>query len=215
MFIQMLFTAPMQFLMICLILVFSICLHEYCHAWMAYHEGDDGAAEFMTLNPFRQMGFMSLLMLAILGIAWGAVPVNPAKLRSRRSMLKVSLAGPAANLMLFLLASLIFLLSGMFGKNFQSRISDAAIFSVVYFVFLFGMYNFALLAFNLIPAPGLDGWNILAEIFPQVRRIGSETVKGAMLLLIMLAFFGVSYLFMAGGWLMRQMIYLGSLLGGA
>ncbi len=53
MFIKMLFTSPLQFAIICLILVFSICLHEYFHAWTAYREGDHDAAEFMTLNPFR------------------------------------------------------------------------------------------------------------------------------------------------------------------
>ena len=54
MFIKTLFTEPLHFLMVCVILVFSICLHEYCHAWMAVREGDDGAAEFMTLNPDRK-----------------------------------------------------------------------------------------------------------------------------------------------------------------
>ena len=40
MFIQTLFKSPLQFLTVCLILVFSICLHEYFHAWTAYREGD-------------------------------------------------------------------------------------------------------------------------------------------------------------------------------
>lgn len=210
MFIQMLFSSPLQFLMVCLILVFSICLHEYCHAWMACREGDADAAEYMTLNPFRQMGFMSLLMLAIIGIAWGAVPVNPSHLRSRWSLLKVSLAGPAANLLLFLLAAFAVLLGGVWGNKLERQM-----YPVFYFLTNFGVYNFALLIFNLIPAPGMDGWNIVSELFPRMRRIGSETAKGALLLLILLAFVSVRYLFAAGAWVMFSFLRLGAWIGGA
>ena len=215
MFIQMLFKAPFQFLTICLVLVFSICLHEYFHAWTAYREGDDGAVEFMTLNPLRQMGLRSLLMMAIIGIAWGAVPVDLSRLRSRWSFLKISLAGPAANLLLFLISSAIVLLLGVVIARTHIRFSETRWFPVVQIIYLFGMYNFALLTFNLLPAPGLDGWNVLAEIFPRVRRIDSEFAKGAMLFLMLLAFFGATYLFMAGGWLMEQVLILGVWLGGA
>ena len=215
MFIQMLFKAPFQFLTICLVLVFSICLHEYCHAWAAYREGDDGAVEFMTLNPLRQMGLRSLLMMAIIGIAWGAVPVDLSRLRSRWSFLKISLAGPAANLLLFLISSAIVLSLGVVIARTHIRFSETRWFPVVQIIYLFGMYNFALLTFNLLPAPGLDGWNVLAEIFPRVRRIDSEFAKGAMLFLMLLAFCGATYLFMAGGWLMEQVLILGVWLGGA
>jgi len=213
MFIQMLFKSPLQFLTICLVLVFSICLHEYFHAWTACREGDYGAAEFMTLNPLRQMGLRSLLMLALIGLAWGAVPVDLSKLRSRWSYLKISLAGPAANFLLFLISAVIFFLIGLVVARRQLRISESDWFPVFQLVFLFGMYNFALLVFNLLPAPGLDGWNVLAEIFPKVRRIDSEFAKGAMLFLMILAFFGASYLFLTGGWLMQQILLLGIRLG--
>ena len=211
MFIQTLFKSPLNFLTVCLILIFSICLHEFCHAWMAYREGDAGAAEFMTLNPFKQMGFMSLLMMAIIGIAWGAVPVDYSRLRSRRSALKVALAGPAANLFLFLLASLVFILTGIIKPSGLNHISGP----ILVVVYLFGMYNFTLLVFNLLPVPGLDGWIAACELFPRLRRISSEVAKGAMLLLIFLAFFAVQYLIAAGAWMMQSMIYLGTLMGGA
>jgi len=211
MFIQTLFKSPLQFLTTCLILVFSICLHEYCHAWTAWREGDEGASEYMTLNPFRQMGFMSLLMLAIIGIAWGAVPVDTSRLRGRWSRLKVALAGPAANLFLFLLSSLIFILVGIVRPEGMSHVVGP----VMGVVFLFGMYNFTLMMFNLLPVPGLDGWIAACELFPRLKSISSEFARGAMLLLILLAFFGVQYLFVAGAWIMQVMISLGVHLGGA
>ena len=211
MFIQTLFKSPVQFLTICVILVFSICLHECCHAWIAFREGDDTASEYMTLNPFKQMGFMSLLMLAIIGIAWGAVPVDVSRFRGRWSRLKVALAGPAANLFLFLLAALILILVGLVRPSGLNHISGP----VMVIVYLFGMYNFTLMLFNLLPVPGLDGWIAASELFPRLKTVSSEFAKGAMLFLILLAFFGVQYLFAASAWVMQIMILLGAHLGGA
>ncbi|MCX6995813.1 MAG: site-2 protease family protein, partial [Kiritimatiellaeota bacterium] len=59
------------------IVTFSICVHEFAHAWMALRCGDDTAARagHLSLNPFRQMGPSSLIALLVVGIAWGAVPV--------------------------------------------------------------------------------------------------------------------------------------------
>ena len=210
MFIQTLFKSPLQFLTVCLILVFSICLHEYFHAWTAYREGDESAADFMTLNPLRQMGFISLLMMAIIGIAWGAVPVDVSRFRGRWSRLKVALAGPAANFLLFLLSAVIFILIGVFRSGANQMTAP-----VIYIIFLFGMYNFTLMLFNLLPVPGLDGWIAACELFPRLKTISSEFAKGAMLFLILLAFFGVQYLFAAGAWVMQFMIALGAMLGGA
>ena len=214
MFIQTLFSDPLHFLMVCVVLVFSICLHEYCHAWMAYREGDYGAAEFMTLDPLRQMGLMSLLMMALIGIAWGAVPVDLSKLRSRWSRIRISLAGPAANLLLFLIAGVcVFLITFVLGKTKPQSGLDL-VRALLNFFFCVGIYNFTLMTFNLIPAPGLDGWNVLAELYPKMRNISSEVAKGAMLGLMILAFMGVRFLFIAGGWLMFQFAVLGNFAAG-
>ena len=99
-FIQTLWTNPVYFFTVCLIVTFSVCLHEYFHAWMGVREGDYTLQDHLTLNPVKQMGFMSLLMMAFFGIAWGGVPVNPTLLRGRWSMLKVSVAGPVARAVL-------------------------------------------------------------------------------------------------------------------
>ena len=57
---------------------FSICCHEFAHAWTAVYYGDETPREHLTLNPLVQMGKQSLIMLFLIGIAWGSVPVNPA-----------------------------------------------------------------------------------------------------------------------------------------
>ena len=72
----------------------SICLHEYFHAQVAFWCGDDTAAHYghLTLNPLRQMGWISLVMFFILGIAWGMVPVDRRRLSKGQAAL-VSFSG--------------------------------------------------------------------------------------------------------------------------
>ena len=165
-FIQTLWTNPVYFFTVCLIVTFSVCLHEYFHAWMGVREGDYTLQDHLTLNPVKQMGFMSLLMMAFFGIAWGGVPVNPTLLRGRWSMLKVSVAGPVANFVLFLAGGILLGISYRVpGLEEQARTM------LQQFLALFGIYNFVLLSFNLIPAPGLDGWHI-PEI--EQRILGSH-----------------------------------------
>ena len=87
-----------------LVVVFSICVHELAHAWTALRCGDGTAADHghLTLNPLVQMGWGSLMVLVLFGIAWGAVPVDVSRLRSYRQAAWVAAAGPLANGVLFL-----------------------------------------------------------------------------------------------------------------
>ena len=109
-FVQNLFTNPLYFWLVTLSVIPSICLHEYSHAQTALWMGDDTAASHghLTLNPFRQMGWISLIMFLIIGIAWGAVPVNRNNL-TRRGAVLVSLSGPLMNLFLAVLGSVLLL----------------------------------------------------------------------------------------------------------
>jgi Zn-dependent protease len=163
---------------------FSICCHEYMHARIALAEGDPTAADagHLTLNPLRQMGWVSLVMLAVAGIAWGAVPVNPRNFRRPSSALRVALAGPLANLALwalFLLASaLLCLLS-------PSPAAPDVLFRVA-------VTNAVLFLFNLLPVPGLDGSTVLRHFFPA---FSDRLSPGVSLVLLILLFRFSSYLF--------------------
>ena len=103
-FINNLFRDPQFFFTWLVFIVFSICCHEFMHAYVALKQGDSTAADMghLTLNPLKQMGLFSLIMLAVAGIAWGAVPVRPYLMRHRHSDALVAFAGPATNLGLFL-----------------------------------------------------------------------------------------------------------------
>lgn len=174
-FINTLFENPVLFTLITLAVIPAICLHEYFHAQVALWCGDPTAAErgHLTLNPFKQMGLMSLIMFLIIGIAWGGVPVNPENLTKRGRVL-TALAGPLMNFTLFVLAILIYPLLEIFTKAPPLLIS---------YIFLIGMYNLILFLFNLLPIPGLDGWIVINQ-FIKFQKINSEFFKGIMVLLI-------------------------------
>jgi Zn-dependent protease len=191
MFIKTLFNDPRLFFSQLLIVVVSVCVHEYCHALAAYKLGDTTAADrgHLTLNPFKQMGIVSLLMLCFLGIAWGQIPVNPANLRGKHSRALVSASGPAANLALSLLFSIL-AVAGIIGKinPFAGNM-----------LFFGAIINMVLALFNLLPIPGLDGWNILRTYWRKDLANAAEWVKGTFLVLIMLVFTCFDYIYNAAG----------------
>ena len=108
-FVNYLTENPQFFLSWVIAITFSICVHEWAHAFTALKCGDDTAerAGHLTLNPLVQMGPASIFYLLILGIAWGAVPVDVSQLRKRWHEPLVSFAGPLSNLILCALLSLI------------------------------------------------------------------------------------------------------------
>lgn len=189
MFIQTLFTDPRFFFARLLLVVVSICTHEYFHALTAYKLGDPTAAErgHLTLNPAKQMGFLSLIMLCFIGIAWGQIPVNPANLRGKHAPALVSASGPAANVMLTILFSIL-AVAGAVGQ-----INPFAQGMLLYGAII----NMVLALFNLLPIPGLDGWNILRTYWRKDLSMTAEWVKGAFFILLILVFTCFDYLYMA------------------
>lgn len=186
--INVLFEDPRRFFISTLIVVFSICLHEFCHAFAALKMGDPTAAEngHLTLNPLKQMGITSILMLLIIGIAWGAVPVNPQNIRSRWKALLISVAGPLANLFLFAVGWSAF---GILMNHF-SDVKPIVLEAVLFF----GLINGVLFLFNMLPVPGLDGWAVVQVFFRKIRLPDSEVLKGVFMILIFAAIFGLKYL---------------------
>lgn len=201
-FIKTLVTHPLFFVLTTVIVVFSICCHEYAHARVALWMGDSTAADrgHLTLNPFKQMGIISLIMFLILGFAWGAVPVNPQQLRSRYSWgeLATSLAGPAANLILFCIGWI------SFGLMMTARESVSE--NLLLMAAILCRMNCILLLFNLLPVPGLDGWNAFRSLFPNIRVPNTEAVKGILVFLIFAALYCSSWISEFSMWVLLQSV---------
>ncbi|MCF6176298.1 MAG: site-2 protease family protein [Victivallaceae bacterium] len=197
-FINKLGTNPEQFFIWILVVVFSICCHEYAHAQVALWQGDPTAADkgHLTLNPLKQMGVFSLIMLAFIGIAWGAVPVNPNRMRHKYSRALVAFAGPLTNLILFILFCIGITLS----LHFNFKDSAKMLFQIG------AILNIVLFMFNMVPVPPLDGWGVLTGLYPKISLHNSEFAKGAVLCIMLLVFISFSYIFAAGNFLTINMV---------
>lgn len=140
--------------------------HEFAHAWTAYRLGDATAKLFgkLTLNPAahfdRVGGTMMILTGLLLGLPLGfaQTPVNPANLRDRRNgELLVALAGPAANFLLAVVASIVFRV--VFGRESVGSLPADILLTFV-------AWNVILAIFNLLPVPPFDGQHILWRVLP-------------------------------------------------
>ena len=172
----------------------SIVLHELAHGWAAIRCGDRTPIEtgHMTWNPLVHMGGMSLLVFAMVGIAWGQMPVTPRRFRGRNDDAFVAFAGPAMNLVLAVVAILL----GGLWVGLQP--SSGPLQGNVTVFFLTGAaLNIVLMLFNLLPIPPLDGSTIASTYSGWYREMKYHPYfQPVMLLLFVLVFFRVSpYLF--------------------
>lgn len=171
-------------------ILLSITLHELGHGWAAIREGDDTPIQLghMTANPFVHMGVQSLVMFALCGIAWGAMPVNPSRFRhSRKSDMIVSAAGPAMNL-LIALACLVLLTAWVrFAPPDLPLHRNGAL-----FLFTGLSLNLFLIPFNLLPIPPLDGAHVLAGFSRRVRALYAHPEAPIVGLLLFLAVFNMT-----------------------
>jgi hypothetical protein len=98
-----------RFAIFCFVLggwMISLCLHEYSHARMGYHGGDDSVATkgYLRLDPRRYqhplLSFVVPVVMVVaggIGFPGGAVWIDRGAIRSRAWRSLVSLAGPATN----------------------------------------------------------------------------------------------------------------------
>jgi Zn-dependent protease len=171
--------------------IFSITLHELAHGWAALWQGDDTPRRLnrMTLNPLVHMGPFSLLVFAIIGIAWGVMPTDPSRYRwRRRGRIVVAGAGPAMNI---LLAFLALTLAGVWLRYGPQ--ADPLQQNVWVFLVAGGWLNLILAGLNLLPVPPLDGSSILAGLSWRYYRLMHHPQAGmvGMLLIVAIFFSGI------------------------
>jgi Zn-dependent protease len=146
--------------------VFSVCLHEFGHALVAYYGGDYTVREkgYLTLNPLHYTHPVYSLVMPVvfvllggIGLPGGAVYIRDDLLRSRQWRSAVSLAGPAMNLVLILVLCLPFWLGIVHDKLAPALalLIQLQIWSVL---------------LNLLPIPPLDGFGALSPWLPGEMR---------------------------------------------
>jgi Zn-dependent protease len=176
--------------------ILSVSVHEFGHAWMANRLGDGTprAQGRLTLSPLAHIDLVGTILMPLLAafvpggfplIAWGKpVQTNPAnytrRFSPRTGHMLVSLMGPAMNLIMAVLVSVVLVAMAKTGSLSQG-LSDAII------RYLLAL-NLILLFFNLIPLPPLDGGSVLAGLLPESLQIIPQTLQryGMILFFILL-----------------------------
>lgn len=184
MFVEALWRDPASYFMWVTVVAFSVCIHEFTHAWVAMREGDLTAYRlgYLTMNPMKVMGPQSLFMLFVCGIAWGMVPVNRAAMRRRISPVLVACSGPASNLLLALAFAFV--------AAAVHRTVDASGSNPFMQLFATGVRaNLLLFIFNMLPIPILDGWSLYEMLFPALRRVSQQSRGTISLVAILVVFF--------------------------
>ncbi|HEV7813706.1 MAG TPA: site-2 protease family protein [Janthinobacterium sp.] len=158
-----------QTILICIIpVLFAVTLHEVAHGFTAKYFGDPTAfsAGRLSLNPIRHIDpfgsvLLPLLLFWSIGIPFGyakPVPVDFSRLRNpRKQSGLVALAGPGANFFMglgWMIADVLMRGLGV-TEPFFLGMADAGI-----------SINAAMMVFNLIPIPPLDGGRIVTSILP-------------------------------------------------
>ena len=161
--LSLLFANPAAFLLLAVLLLYSVIAHEVAHGWVAYLFGDTTAkySGRLSLNPMLHLDPVGTIALLLVGFGWAKpVPVNYYNLRSFRvGLICVSLAGVLTNIFIATIA--LFLL--------QLQVVNANIF-LASMLSLLARINIILGAFNLIPIPPLDGSKILMALLPQEQQ---------------------------------------------
>lgn len=171
--------------------VFSLCLHEFSHALVAYIGGDTTVREkgYLTFNPLKYTHPVYSLLLPLLflvmggiGLPGGAVYIEKWRLRSRGWISAVSLAGPASNALLALILSVVLSLA---------PISNSGLWPALAFL---ALLQITAVVLNLIPVPPFDGYGALEPHLDTNLQMKVNQFGGAMVWIVFLVLWYVPFI---------------------
>jgi Zn-dependent protease len=195
--------------------LFALTVHEAAHAWTAWRRGDETARLLgrVTLNPIPHIDLFGTLIFPIVTMLYSPfffgwakpTPVDTSRLKNRKwDDILVTLAGPASNLALALLAvGLLHVcariapgptLSALADPMVQHA-SDSLWVPVTNLLFFSMIINVVLAIFNVLPIPPLDGSHVLVHFLPgeagRMYRALAQNGMVSLLLLVAVVYLGI------------------------
>jgi Zn-dependent protease len=180
-----------QIIYLLVALIISIVIHELMHGVVAYWLGDRTAADAgrLTINPLASVDpigtilipFVAIVFFNALFLAAKPVPFNPDRVKwDEYGAALVALAGPASNFLLALVGAGVYAITAV-GTPLHT------------FAAVFAGINVAIMIFNLIPFPPLDGSRVLYAFAPDPVREVMERIEASGMIALLIIFFVAIY----------------------
>jgi len=179
------------YVFLAIILLVSIGLHEYAHAWTSYKLWDPTPVLQwrLTPNPLKHIDIIWFISVFLIWFWWWKpVQVNPSYYKNpTRDETLTAFAWPAMNLILAFFWMLIMM---VYGKIMWIWVQDLLSVNwdfVIMFWQMFIIMNIALAVFNMIPLPPLDGYRLI-KIFRKkwAQWMEKNVMRISMVLIILI-----------------------------
>ena len=178
------------YVFLAIILLISIWLHEYAHAWTSYKLWDPTPVLQwrLTPNPFKHIDIIWFISVFLIWFWWWKpVQINPTYYKNPvKDETLTAFAWPAMNLLLVFFGMLIMM---VYGKIIWIWLQDLLLWwdYVVLFRQMLILMNIALAVFNMIPLPPLDGYRLVKIFWKKwARRMEKNVMWISMVLIILI-----------------------------
>ena len=180
----------MTFIVVIIGWVFSLCLHEFSHALVAYYGGDYTVKDkgYLTFNPLKYthpvyslLMPMIFLLMGGIGLPGGAVYIEKWRLRSREWATAVSLAGPFSNALLALILGMILRFSPINASGIWPGLAFLAFLQI------------SAVVLNLIPLPPFDGFGAFEPYLPTDIRMKLAQTQGMLSWIVIILLWQVPF----------------------
>jgi Zn-dependent protease len=167
--------------------IFSLCLHEFSHALVAYFGGDTTVKDkgYLTFNPLKYTHPVYSLLLPLLflvlggiGLPGGAVYIETWRLRSRAWRSAVSLAGPTSNLIVAIVLAFIL----RFAPPSTPSTAHGIWPGLAFLAFL----QISAVVLNLIPLPPFDGYGVIEPYLDEALQQNMAATRGMLVWIVFL-----------------------------
>jgi Zn-dependent protease len=198
-------------------LLIGFTLHEFAHAAVAVQQGDPTPRNQgrLSLDPRRHLHPLGTLMVLLAGVGFAKpVMINARNFKHERSALLVALAGPIANLLIAIVASLLLKVVAettakpggpvnLLGACSLTTSPLEVVKTELYFIYSLNLF---LMVFNLLPVPPLDGFEIIRTTLrrsnPRLLYQVESNRDNIILVFVLIALLASSLLFLVMGLLL-------------